>query len=62
MSKTKYATGGVVKPTRFICPFCGNVAWQAPIFPNKPLCEDCGVYMDDEMDNPSKESKKCVKE
>ncbi len=48
MSKTKYATGGEIKRIRFICPICGNVAWQAPIFFNRPLCEDCGIYMDEE--------------
>ena len=55
MSKIDYATGGVTKPIRFVCPICGNVAWQAPIFPNKPLCEDCGIYMEEETNYLDKE-------
>ena len=52
-----YATGGEIKLVKFVCPACGNFVWRGFIFPDKPLCEKCGIYMN-ETDNSNKEQGK----
>ena len=43
----EFAEGGIVKPTRYFCSNCGKMEQSYPICVNKPLCKECGIYMEE---------------